>query len=201
MKLHDSITDDFKTWIAKQHVFFVGTAPLSGDGHINLSPKGYDAFRIIDDHTVCYMDMSGSGNETSAHIAEKGNGRITFMFCGFEGGPRILRLYGRGEVLLPGHPLWNQYLKEHYQNDALPGTRQIIVNHVDRVQTSCGYGVPFMNFQEDRSTLCNFFAKKGVEGSTEYMRAQQRKSIDDLATPQGEQFRQAEGEGEEEKAT
>ena len=198
MKLHDSITDDFKTWIAKQHVFFVGTAPLSGDGHINLSPKGYDALRIIDDHTVCYMDMSGSGNETSAHVAEDGNGRITFMFCGFEGGPRILRLYGRGEVLLPGHPLWDQYLSKYYQDEALPGTRQIIVNHVDRIQTSCGYGVPFMKYQEDRSTLCNFFAKKGVEGSTEYMRAQERKSIDDLATPQGEQFRRAE---EEQKST
>ena len=195
MKVHDSINDDFKAWIAKQHVFFVGTAPLSGNGHVNLSPKGYDALRIIDDHTICYMDMAGSGNETSAHIAEEGNGRITFMFCGFEGGPRILRLYGRGEVLLPDHPRWKQYLSQHYQDKILPGSRQIIVNHVDRIQTSCGYGVPFMTFQEDRSTLCNFFAKKGVEGSIEYMRAQERKSIDDLATPQGEQFRQAEEAG------
>ena len=192
MKLHESITDDFKAWIAKQHVFFVGTAPLSGDGHVNLSPKGYDALRIIDDKTICYMDMAGSGNETSAHIAEDGNGRVTFMFCGFEGGPRILRLYGRGEVMLPDHPKWNEYMSKHYQNVKLPGTRQIIVNHVERVQTSCGYAVPFMNYQEDRTTLCNFFDKKGEEGCEEYMRAQQRTSIDDLPTPQGKTFSQAE---------
>lgn len=134
MKLHDCITDDFKAWIEKQHVFFVGTAPLSGEGHVNLSPKGYDALRIIDEKTICYMDMAGSGNETSAHVVE--NGRITFMFCAFSGGPRILRLYGRGEIILPDNPKWNHYMSTYFNNQPLPGTRQIIVNHVDRVQTS-----------------------------------------------------------------
>jgi Pyridoxamine 5'-phosphate oxidase len=190
MKLHDCITEDFKTWIEKQHVFFVATAPLSGDGHVNLSPKGYDALRIIDEHTMCYMDMAGSGNETSAHVTE--NGRITFMFCAFEGGPRILRLYGRGEILLPDHPDWGRYLSRY--NDKLPGTRQIIVNHVERVQTSCGYGVPFMQFQENRETLCNFFEKKGGKGSEDYMReGTARASIDGLPTPQGDKFNKEEG--------
>lgn len=193
MKLHDHITDDFKDWMSKQHVFFVATAPLSGDGHVNLSPKGYDALRIIDDKTVCYMDMSGSGNETSAHLAENGNGRITFMFCAFEGGPRILRLYGQGEVILPDNLKWNTYMSTYFKNEKLPGTRQIIVNHVDRVQTSCGYGVPFMDFKEDRNTLSNFFEKKGEEGSEEYMRSKNRASIDELPTPQGEKFDKDEG--------
>ena len=189
MKLHDCITEDFKTWIHKQHVFFVATAPLSGEGHVNLSPKGYDALRIIDEKTICYMDMAGSGNETSAHVAE--NGRITFMFCGFSGGPRILRLYGKGEVILPDNPKWKQYIS-HYDNQ-LPGTRQIIVNHVDRVQTSCGYGVPFMEFKEDRNTLCNFFEKKGEKGSEDYMRSNNRVSIDNIPTPQGDKFNTEEG--------
>lgn len=189
MQLHSCITDTFKTWIEKQHVFFVATAPLSGDGHVNLSPKGYDSLRILDSHTVCYLDMAGSGNETSAHIAE--NGRITLMFCGFEGGPRILRLYGRGEVVLPDHPKWNHYIS-HY-DETLPGTRQILVNHVERVQTSCGFGVPFLNFTEDRNVLRNFFDKKGEEGCVEYMKEKSRTSIDDIPTPQGDQFNRAEG--------
>ncbi|CAB9508548.1 Pyridoxamine 5'-phosphate oxidase-related FMN-binding [Seminavis robusta] len=192
MKLHDCIDDDFKAWIEKQHVFFVATAPLSGNGHVNLSPKGYDALRIIDDKTICYRDLAGSGNETSAHIAE--NGRLTFMFCAFEGAPRILRLYGKGEILLPDHPKFNTYLSKHYQNDMKPGTRQIVVNHVDRVQTSCGYAVPFMDFKEDRTTLCNFFEKKGGEGSVDYMREKTpRTSIDDIPTPQGTKFNKEEG--------
>lgn len=191
MKLHDSITDDLKQWIERQRVFFVASAPLSDRGRVNLSPKGYDALRIVDDKTLCYMDMSGSGNETSAHVQE--NGRITIMFCAFEGGPRILRLYGQGEVLLPDNPKWETYISTYFKDDRLPGTRQIIVNHVDRIQTSCGYGVPFMDFKENRETLSDFFAKKGDEGSVEYMRRCSRASIDNIPTPQGQKFDMQEG--------
>jgi hypothetical protein len=98
MKLHENITPDLQSWIEKQHVFFVGTAPLSGDGHVNLSPKGHACLKVLDENTLSYMDMTGSGNETSAHIME--NARVTFMWCGFEGPPRILRAYGRGKVVL-----------------------------------------------------------------------------------------------------
>ena len=147
MKLHDNITPDLQTWIEKQKVFFVATAPLSGDGHVNLSPKGHDSLRVLDETTVCYLDMTGSGNETSAHIME--NGRITFMWCGFEGPPRILRLYGRGETVLRNEhdPRWNELASKF--DSLLPGARQIVVNHVDRVQTSCGMAVPFMDYSKE----------------------------------------------------
>lgn len=152
MKLYENITPELRAWIEKQHVFFVGTAPLSIDGHVNLSPKGHDCLKVLDDQTVCYMDMTGSGNETSAHIME--NGRITFMWCGFEGPPRILRLYGRGEIVLKDDDSerWKG-LVEKLDVPVLPGTRQIVVNHVDRVQTSCGFAVPFMDYKEDRNSL------------------------------------------------
>ena len=195
MKLHDTITDEFKTWIEKQHVFFVATAPLSGNGHVNLSPKGYDAMlRVMDEKTVCYMDMGGSGNETSAHIAEPGNGRITIMLCAFEGGPRILRLYGRGQVILPEDPLYQKMISQYYPNhDNQPGRRQIIINHVERIQTSCGYGVPFMDFRENRKTLVNYYENKGHDGSLEYLRKCERVSIDGLPTPLGAYFNQQDG--------
>jgi hypothetical protein len=105
-KVFDHISDDLQTFIRSQHMFFVATAPLAGDGHINLSPKGMDSFRILSPNRVGYLDMTGSGNETSAHIAE--NGRITFMFCAFAGSPNIVRLYGRGRVVLPGSPEWGE---------------------------------------------------------------------------------------------
>src|SRR5258708_7010191 len=98
-KVHEVITDDLQAFIARQHMFFVATAPLSGEGHINLSPKGMDSFRVLSNHEVAYLDLTGSGNETSAHIQE--NGRVTFMFCAFEDSPNVLRLYGQGRVVLP----------------------------------------------------------------------------------------------------
>mmetsp|Transcript_17146 Transcript_17146/g.28491 ORF Transcript_17146/g.28491 Transcript_17146/m.28491 type:complete len:189 (+) Transcript_17146:107-673(+) len=182
MQLFDNITPELQEWLEQQKLFFVGTAPLSGDGHVNLSPKGHDCFRILDNQTVCYnMDMSGSGNETSAHIAE--NGRITLMWCGLEGPPRILRLYGQGEVILKGSgDKWNQLAGKF--PEVLPGTRQIIVNHVDRVQTSCGYAVPYYEYKEDREVLKKFFKvkEKQAEGCEEYWRKKNMKSIDGLTT-------------------
>src|SRR5690606_38357983 len=130
-KVHPNITPEFRDWIERQHVFFVATAPLAADGHVNVSPKGHDCLRVIDDATVAYLDLTGSGAETSAHIAE--NQRLTLMWCAFEGPARILRLYGRGEVVLPGSTRWEDLIGLF---DLLPGARQIVVNHVERVQTS-----------------------------------------------------------------
>jgi hypothetical protein len=124
-KFHDSIKPAHKEFIQKQHIFFVATAPLSADGRINLSPKGLDCFRILSDHHVAYMDLVSSGNETSAHTLE--NGRITFMFCSFEGAPNILRLYGKGFAVLRDSEEWNEYAK-HFT--IYPSTRQIIVGTI-----------------------------------------------------------------------
>jgi hypothetical protein len=125
------------------------------------------------------MDMSGSGNETSAHVAE--NGRITFMWCAFEGAPRILRLYGSGEVVLRDSPKWKEMSRMF---EVLPGARQIIINHVERVQTSCGYAVPFFDYQEDRETLKKYYHVKERQGQMEeYWKNNNMKSIDGLETP------------------
>lgn len=173
--VHERITDEFREWIEKQHIFFVASAPLTGDGHVNLSPKGMDALRVLGDHTVAYLDMTGSGNETSAHLVE--NGRITMMWCAFEGPPRILRLYGKGHVVLPDTPEWDSLID---QFTMLTGARHIIVNEVERVQTSCGYAVPFMDYKEDRQTLVKWAEHKGVDGIEAYHQEKNMISIDGL---------------------
>ena len=119
-KFYESMEDHHKKFIVSQHLFFVGTAPLNGDGHINLSPKGLDSFRILSSDKLAYMDIVGSGNETSAHILE--NGRITFMSCAFDGPPNILRLYGKGHTVLPGDPEWPE-LSSHFQSLLSPPAR------------------------------------------------------------------------------
>jgi len=192
MKLYENITPELRAWIEEQHIFFVGTAPLSGDGHVNLSPKGHDCLKILDETTVCYMDMTGSGNETSAHILE--NGRITFMWCGFEGAPRILRLYGRGEVVLSDDTKKWKELVNKFDTPVLPGTRQIVINHVDRVQTSCGYAVPYMDFKEDRMSLQKWSKVKGDEGLNKYREEHNMKSIDGIDTPIAALYRNDEEE-------
>ena len=131
---YDQITPTLQSFIKAQPLFFVATAPLSEHGHVNLSPKGYDTFCILSSNQVAYLDLTGSGNETSAHLAE--NGRITFMFCAFRGAPQILRLYGKGETVLPGAERWDELLA-HFPS--YPGIRQIIIASIDLVQTSCGY--------------------------------------------------------------
>ena len=118
----EEITAEYKSFIEDQHLFFVTTAPFNEEGHINLSPKGFDCFRVLSPTTVGYLDIVGSGNETSAHLLE--NGRITFMFCAFDGPPKILRLYGKGKTVLPGDDEWDELSK---QFTILPATRQIIV--------------------------------------------------------------------------
>ena len=175
---YDHITPSLQRFIQAQPLFFVATAPLSEQGHVNLSPKGYDTFRILSPHQVAYLDFTGSGNETSAHLAE--NGRITFMFCAFQGNPQILRLYGKGETVLRGTERWEELLA---QFPSYPGRRQIILTSIDLVRTSCGYGVPLMDLQKDRETLKRWATSKGEDGLADYRGANNRTSLDGLPTP------------------
>ena len=177
-KFHTSIQDSHSAFIEKQKMFFVSTAPLSGSGHINLSPKGLDSFRILSPTQVAYMDIIGSGNETSAHILE--NGRITLMFCAFDGPPNILRLYGKGYSVLPGQSQWNA-LSPHFE--LLPATRQIIVADIHKVQTSCGYSVPLYSYSGERDHAEKWAAAKGPVGLEQYKKEKNRISLDGLPTP------------------
>ena len=176
-KFFKSITDHHKEFIKSQHLFFVGTAPLNAEGHINLSPKGLDSFRILSPTRVGYMDIIGSGNETSAHILE--NGRITFMFCAFGGPPKILRLYGKGYTVLQGDAEWHE-LSSHF--NLLPATRQIIVADIFNVQTSCGFGVPYYEYTGERDHSHKWAEKKGAEGLEEYKKEKNLVSLDGLPT-------------------
>ena len=173
----ESISPDLREFIEAQHVFFVATAPLEPTGHVNLSPKGMDTFRVLSPTRVAYLDLTGSGNETAAHLVQ--NGRITFMFCAFEGNPKILRLHGRGRVVGPDSPQWAE-LSPHFPT--LPGMRQIIVADILRVQTSCGFGVPLMTFAGDRDALAHWALAKGEEGLVRYREQKNRVSIDGLPT-------------------
>lgn len=132
-KFYDSITEPIREFIQAQHMFFVASAPLSADGHVNVSPKGHDYFRILSPNQVAYLDMTGSGNETSAHLHE--NGRITFMFCAFDGPPNIVRLFGRGRTILRDTPEWDSLIGNFGET---LGMRQIIIADIDKTQTSCG---------------------------------------------------------------
>ena len=179
-KTHDSITDELADFIRRQHVFFVASAPLRADGHVNVSPKGLDCLRVLGPTSVAYADLTGSGNETSAHVAE--NGRITLMFCAFEGKPMILRLYGTGRVILPDDAGWTGFAP---QFPSLPGLRQIVVVEVKRVQTSCGFAVPLMDFVGDRDLLLDWATKQGDGKLVEYREKKNVRSIDGIETPLG----------------
>lgn len=170
----EELTEKHQAFIQKQHMFFVATSPKDG-GRINLSPKGLNTFRIVNDKQVAYLDLTGSGNETSAHLHE--NGRITFMFCAFEGAPLILRIYGRGRVVQPVDEVWTEWSRKF---EVLPGARQIIVVDVESVQTSCGYAVPEYMFCGERQVLLNWAEKKGEEGLEAYRQEKNSKSIDGL---------------------
>ncbi|MCE7945845.1 MAG: pyridoxamine 5'-phosphate oxidase family protein [Chloroflexi bacterium CFX4] len=182
-KVHEQITDELRAWIEQQRLFFVASAPLTADGHINLSPKGHDCLRVLDAHTVGYLDLTGSGNETSAHILE--NGRLTLMWCAFEGAPRILRLFGRGEVVLRDTPRWAA-LAPHFPLASDVGARQIVLNHVERVQTSCGFAVPLFTYEGERDALRKWSAVKGEAGVSAYWEEKNVQSIDGLPTPLGQ---------------
>lgn len=174
-KFYPQLTSQLQDFIQKQKIFFTATAPHSG--RINLSPKGIDTFRCIDLSTVAYLDLTGSGNETAAHLFE--NGRMTIMFCSFDENPLILRLYGGGEVINRESGRFNEL---HSLFPDIPGERQIIVLNIESVQTSCGFGVPVYEFKEERDTLTNWATKKGQSGIEEYQQKNNLESIDGLPT-------------------
>jgi hypothetical protein len=179
-KFFDSIQPQHTAFIEKQKMFFVASAPLSGEGHVNLSPKGLDSFRVLSPDRVAYLDIIGSGNETSAHLLE--NGRITIMFCAYEGAPNILRLYGKGYTVLPGDAQWAE-LSSLFP---LPlSARQIIVADIHKVQTSCGFGVPLYEYLGERDHAQKWAEHKGPEGLKAYKEEKNRISLDGLPTALG----------------
>ena len=176
-KFHNTILESHREFVEKQKMFFVATAPLGQDTHINLSPKGMDSFRVLSESRVAYMDVVGSGNETSAHILV--NGRITFMFCAFDGAPNILRLYGKGRTVLPADEEWPE-LAAHFKLHM--ATRQIIVADISKVQTSCGFSVPLYDYKGERDHADKWAEKKGKDGLQQYMKDKNRVSLDGLPT-------------------
>jgi hypothetical protein len=174
-KVFAELDDDLRAFIARQHVFFVASAPLSADGHVNVSPKGLDTFRVLGPTTVAYLDLTGSGVETLAHLRE--NGRLTIMFCAFEGRPRILRLSGRGRAVEPGDAEWATAAAGFPE---FPAARSVVVLEVDRIADSCGYGVPRYEFAGDRPQLAEWADKKGADGIRRYQSDKNRTSIDGL---------------------
>lgn len=177
-KFFDAISPELASFIEEQPMFFVGTAPLASSGHVNLSPKGLDTFRILSPTQVAYLDLTGSGNETAAHLQE--NGRITFMFCSFGKTPRILRLYGRGRVVPLDSAEWPDWAERF---PPLPGTRQVVVGEIERVQTSCGFGVPLMDLVAPRETLVRSAEAKSPEALRAYWRQKNARSLDGLPAP------------------
>jgi hypothetical protein len=176
-KFDTAIRGHHRSFIERQRMFFVASAPLGAAGRVNLSPKGGDAFRVLTETTVAYLDYTGSGNETSAHLLE--NGRITFMFCAFDGPPNILRLYGTGRTVLPGDADWER-LSACFELPA--GTRQIIVADIRTVQTSCGYSVPLYEPAGERDQMDKWTAAKGADGLAQYRLEKNQRSIDGLPT-------------------
>jgi hypothetical protein len=174
-KTRSTIDDEAKRFIEAQKIFFVASAPLDAAGHVNLSPKGLDTFRILGPTTVAYMDFNGSGIETIAHLKE--NGRIVLMFCAFQGPPNIFRLYGHGRVVEPNHPEFSGLAGNF---PAFEHTRSIIVVQVTRVTDSCGYGVPLFQYEGERQQLQLWARKQGAEGLRTYRAQKNRSSIDGL---------------------
>lgn len=182
-KQYEQITPPLQTFIEQQKIFFVGTA--SKEGRVNVSPKGMDSLRVLSPNRIVWLSVTGSGNETAAHladnVAENGSksGRMTVMFCAFEGAPMILRLYGMARAVYPRDQSWNQLITHFVQ---LPGTRQLFDLSVDLVQTSCGMAVPLYDYREDRDNLNNWAQKKGPAGIEAYQREKNQVSIDGLPT-------------------
>jgi hypothetical protein len=174
-RFYASLTPDLCDFIRRQHVFF--TASAATDGRVNLSPKGMDTFRILAEDTVAYLDLTGSGNETAAHLLR--DGRLTVMFCSFDEKPLILRLYGRGRVVRPRDAEWAELIGRFIEK---PGQRQIVMLRVESVQTSCGFGVPRYELATERDTLRQWSDKKGPDGIREYWAQKNQTSIDGFET-------------------
>jgi Pyridoxamine 5'-phosphate oxidase len=184
-KIFDCIDEQLREWIGRQSLFFVGTAPLAGGGHVNVSPKGpIGSLRVLDDRTVAYLDVYGSGAETIAHLRE--NGRIVVMLCAFEGPPRILRLHGRGEVVMPDEKRFGALLETaSFEEPGIEESRRaIVVVDVKRIADSCGYGVPLMSYEGLRPHLTASAEKKlrvrGRQAFEDYKTGKNAASIDGL---------------------
>ena len=174
-KLYKQLTDDLTGFIQRQKLFFVGTA--ADDGRVNVSPKGMDTLRVVTEDRVVWLNLTGSSNETAAHLRE--NDRITLMFCAFEGDPLVLRLYGHARIFHPRDAEWDSLLTLF---PAIPGARQIIDMSIDLVQTSCGFGVPFFEFKAERDQLEKWAEKKGPEGIRQYWEEKNQISLDGKPT-------------------
>ena len=179
-KAYDSLDDELSGFIAAQRMFFVATAPSGDGGHVNLSPKGHDTFRILDPGTVAYLDLTGSGVETVAHLRE--NGRICVMFCAFDGGPNIVRLHGTGRIVFREDPAFDAAVAVFGDAGAerRPQARAVIIVDVARVSDSCGYAVPQMAFVEERDVLDSWSRNRGPEKLVEYRAAKNTTSLDGL---------------------
>jgi hypothetical protein len=174
-KLYDEITPQLAELIRAQHVFFVASAPLAGDGHVNLSPKGLDSLRILGPRRVAYQDLVGSGVETIAHLRE--NGRLTLLFCTFAGPPKIVRLHGRGVVVTPDEPGFAALAAQFPERR---GMRSVIVLEVERISDSCGYGVPLYEYRGQRDQMEAWAARKSDDELADYQRQKNARSIDGL---------------------
>jgi hypothetical protein len=175
-KVYDGVSPELRAFLERQPVFFVATAPLSADGHVNVSPKGIDGtFVVLGPRRVAYLDLTGSGVETIAHVRE--NARITLMFCAFDGPARIVRLSGRGEIVPRDAPEFEEISKEFAD---VPGARAVVTVELDRVADSCGYGVPRMTLLHQRERLLTSLASKGDAGLVEYRAERNASSIDGL---------------------
>lgn len=174
-KKYDQIVEKHAQFIIRQQIFFVATA--TAEGRINLSPKGHDSLRIVNPNQVVWLNLTGSGNETATHLAE--DGRVTLMFCAFEGEPKILRLYGRATSHQEGSEAWDVHIGRF---PLLPGARQIIVMDVDLVASSCGFGVPLFDYLGQREELPAWAEKKGAKGISDYWKTRNDLSIDGKPT-------------------
>ena len=168
-----TIDDSARKFIEAQPLFFVGSAPLDSDGHINVSPKGLDTLRILGPRTIAYLDLTGSGIETVSHLKE--NGRIVLMFCAFQGPPKILRVHGRGTVVEPEQP---EFLDLAANFPEFEGTRAIILVEIARISDSCGFGVPLLHFEGERRQLPAWAHKLGPDGLKKYRQEKNQQSID-----------------------
>ncbi len=171
----ERIDDELADWMCAQPVFFVASAPASTEGLVNCSPKSGGSLRVIDGRTIAYLDFVGSGVETIAHVNE--NARIVVMLCAFEGPPKIIRVHGRGDVLAPGTREFDSLIGQFPEQ---PGVRSIIRVYAQRISSSCGYGVPLMDFRAPREALIKWADKRGREGLLTYQRERNSKSLDGL---------------------
>src|ERR1700722_18348506 len=162
-KIYELIDGKLEAWLSRQKVFFVATAPLSANGHVNCSPKDGESFRVVDERTVVYLDLTGSGVETIAHVKE--NERVVLMFCAFDGAPKIVRLHGHGEIIESEHEEFEQF-RAIFR--ATVGIRSFVKVHLTRISDSCGYGVPLYTFRGYRSQLEDWAEHKGEESLVEY---------------------------------